>query len=168
MYICIWQSLQLQEAKKKNNEKQWRGLFIKRSKNTISENYFIWKTSNITHGFLELQVAVTFLLKMVIADTMETKSWHPIDLDVITSEKQKTEVGLTGVFHYKNSMSYGFVKKIRWNYFEFFQDNNEADETLKVRQSKNCKNVFLHVGEAVLLRKDPVKLLNIVAPSKQF
>ena len=89
MYICIWQSLQLQEAKKKNNEKQWRGLFIKRSKNKISENYFIRIISNNTHGLLELQVAVTFLLKIVIADTMETKSWHPIDLDVITSEKQK-------------------------------------------------------------------------------
>ena len=99
---------------------------------------------------------------------METKSWHPIELDVITSEKRETEVGLTGVFHYKNRMSYGFVKKIRWNYFEFFQGNNEADETLKVRQSKNCKNVSLHVGEAVLLRKDPVKPLKIVAPSKQF
>ena len=106
--------------------------------------------------------------KLAISDTIETKSWYPIDLDVITSEKQKTDVGLTGVFHYKNRMSYGFVKKIRWNYFDFFQDNNEADETLKVRHSKKCKNVFLHRGDAVLLRKEPVKLLNIVAPSKQF
>ena len=109
MYICIWQSLQLQEAKNKNKEKQWRGLFIKRSKNTSSENYFIWINSNNTHGLLELQVAVTFLLKIVIADTMETKSWHPIDLEVITSEKQKTDVGLTGVFHYKKKD--GLVKR---------------------------------------------------------
>ena len=65
-------------------------------------------------------------------------------------------------------MSYGFEKEIRWNYFDFFQDNNEADETLKVRHSNNYKNVFLHIGEAVLLRKDPVNMLNIVAPSKQF
>ena len=109
MYICIWQSLLLQEAKKKNNEKQWRGLFIKRSKNTISEKYFIWINSNNTHGLLELQVAVTFLLKIVIADTMETKSWHPIDLEVITSEKQKSDVELTGVFDYKKKD--GLVKR---------------------------------------------------------
>ena len=97
---------------------------------------------------------------------METKSWHPIDLDVVTSEKQKTDVGLTGVFHYKKGW---FCKK---KYGEiiltFFQDNSKADDTLKVRHSNNYKNVFLHIGEAVLLRKDPVKLLNIVAPSNKF
>ena len=85
---------------------------MKRIIHQTLKKYNFWKVFHLnkfeqhsrTFRTASCRVAVTFLLKIVIADTMETKSWHPIDLEVITSEKQKTDVGLTGVFDYKKRM----------------------------------------------------------------
>ena len=119
MYIFIWQSLQLWEATNKKSEKERKGLFIKCSQTTISENYFSWILSDKSHGFLELQIAVSCLLKTSKCGHVKTKLSYPIYLDVIRSEKS-SDVGSIGEFHYENRTPEGVINKKTVELFCFF------------------------------------------------
>ena len=116
---------------------------------------------------LERQVAVSFSQETSNFWYQGNESWQPIDFVVITWGKIRCWIDWRVSLPKQHSLRF-YRKKYGDINLTFFRITMRPMKLWRFDTTTTARMSFFYRGEAVLLRKDPVKLLNNVAISIQF